>query len=176
MTGLLSSWKWCTALPTKKSCCSGKIQNVLKIPNSSRFRMKFTRFRPISDANGSISRGFEPILAENTQHWGVKSKNKFRFITHPFHIMAPTLEGSSTGHENRRVWVLAIFIVRYSTISKNFFTRTQKLKVVFKKSGFGFYAKNAVPCKCRIIKKFFERVSSIFVFPLASANRKTRKF
>ena len=47
------------------------------------------------------------------------------------------------------------------TTIKNFSTITQKLKVVG--TGFGFYAKNAVPYKCQNFKKsFFERDISIW--------------
>ena len=56
------------------------------------------------------------------------------------------------------------------TTIKNFSTITQKLKVVG--TGFGFYAKNAVPYKCQNFKKSFLSVISRFEVPLTTASRK----
>ena len=54
---------------------------------------------------------------------------------------------------------------------KNVFTRTQKLKLFG--TGFGFYAKNAVPYKFQNLeKRFSEQVILIFALPLTTANRK----
>ena len=57
------------------------------------------------------------------------------------------------------------------TIIKNFSTKTQKLKLVG--TGFGFYAKNAVPYKFQNFeKKCFRGFFWIFVLPLTIASRK----
>ena len=47
----------------KKTCCSGKIQNVLKIPKFARFWTKSTRFWPISDKDGPVLRVVTYLLS-----------------------------------------------------------------------------------------------------------------
>ena len=46
---------------SSKTCCSGKIQNVRKIPNFAHFWTKLTHFRPIVDVNGRHLRVFIPF-------------------------------------------------------------------------------------------------------------------
>ena len=76
-----------------------------------------------------------------------------------------------SGFDNRHLWVLAIFIIWYSTRTKNFSTKTQLFflsnpdsestrKMQFRAS-FGF-----------LKKRFFELTILIFVFPLTTATRK----
>ena len=72
--------------------CFVKIQNTLKISNFAQFWTNLTHLLPFLDDDGLVLRGFDPILPENTQKQGVKSKNKFCLIKYPSHIMAPTLE------------------------------------------------------------------------------------
>ena len=63
----------------------------MKISYFVRFWTDLTRFLPILDVDGPILRVFDPILAENIQNQGVKSKNKFCLIKYLFRITAPTL-------------------------------------------------------------------------------------
>ena len=73
------------------SCRSGRIQNVLNIPNVACFWTNLTLFWPIVDVDAPILWVLDPILAENTKNQGVKSKINFCFMKYPFHIMALTL-------------------------------------------------------------------------------------
>ena len=75
----------------KKSCCFGKIQNMLKIPNFAQFWTNLTHFLPFLDDDGPVLRVFDPILSENTQKQGVKSENKFDLIKYPSHKISSTL-------------------------------------------------------------------------------------
>ena len=58
----------------KKSCCFGKIQNMLKMPNFAQVWTNLTHVLPFLDDDGPVLRVFDPIISENTPKRGLSPK------------------------------------------------------------------------------------------------------
>ena len=76
-----------------------------------------------------------------------------------------------SGFDNRQFWVLAIFLIQYSTRIKTFSTKTQLFFCGTQIQN--LRKKNAVSHKFLVFEKMiFELTILIFAFPLTTATRK----